>query len=121
MTAELDAVLCRARDRLDALQHAREQLAAARETGEGDDGRVQAVVDAGGGLVGLRLAPGAGGGDADRLAQAVLAAAGGAAAAMAVRRTAVLTELQEALGADTADGTSPGPAGPDHIEEWGSR
>ena len=110
MNTVMDSVVAEARARLSALQQVTDDLQSAATTCTGDDGRVRVTVDAGGALAELHLAPGAGRGDAARLAAEILQTAARAATEMAGRREAILREFLDEHrefggGPDTADTT----------------
>lgn len=93
--AAMDAVICRATAQLTALQRIHFELADLAESCAVDDGRVIVQLDAGGGLAGLTLRPGAGHGDPARLARLIVDACAEADRELTARRAALTAEFLE--------------------------
>ncbi len=104
---EMDAIVARAGAQLAALERIHHDLSGLSVTGRADGGRIAVRLDSGGALAGLELLPGAGGGDAERLAGLIVDAAAAAARELAVRRAELTADFLDEF-TDTPDGTGTG-------------
>lgn len=111
MTSAMDAITAEAAAHLAALERVRSDLAGLSADAITDDGRIRVALDATGALAALELRPGAGRGDAARLAQLIVEASADAARDLCARRADLTREILAEFG-DTpeAEGTAEPPA-----------